>query len=148
MPDASFMVGGLCGALIGAAIAIWRSRYSAKSTDLTKRLETVTSIIDALADSASRARTQLGAEKDGLISSKSYCVALQARLEDAIGRLNKDYGKFSDEGLTRAFVEFTKACTGGKFDESCAQPEVEIRQILISGGRLKDALAQARMKHY
>lgn len=75
-------------------------------------------------------------------------MALQARLEDAIHRLDKDYGKFSGGGLTEAFVEFTNACTGGKFDDPTAQPDVEIRKILISGGRLKDVLAQARMKHY
>jgi len=146
--DLNFLVGGAFGALLGAVIAIWRSRYSARSADLTKRVETINSIIDSLADSASRARTKLGAEKDGLISSKSYCVALQGRLEDAINRLHADYGKFDDDQLTGAFTEFANACTGGAFDEPEKEAEATIRRILISGGRLKDRVAGARMKHY
>jgi len=146
--DFNFLIGGAFGALLGAAIAIWRSRYSAKSTDLTKRVETINAIIDALADSASRARTRLGAEKDRLLSSKSYCVALQGRLEDAIQRLHTDFGKFSDDKLSGAFTEFASACTGGTFDESEDESEPTIRFILISGGRLKDRVSEARMKHY
>lgn len=146
--DFNFLIGGAFGALLGAVIAIWRSRYSAKSTDLTKRVETIHSIIDALADSASRARTQLGAEKDSLLSNKSYCIALQGRLEDAIQRLHTDYGKFTDTELNGAFTEFVTACTGGTFDEPEKEPEVTIRLILISGGRLKDRVSEARMKHF
>ena len=146
--DFKFLIGGAFGALLGAVIAIWRSRYSAKSTDLTKRVETIHSIIDTLADSASRARTRLGAEKDGLISNKSYCIALQGRLEDAVERLNKDYGNFTEKDLNHAFAEFVTACTGGAFDEAEQEPDVSIRRILISGGRLKDCFSEARMKHY
>ena len=133
---------------MGAGIAIWRSRYAAKSADLTKRVETVNAIVDALADSASRARTRLGAEKDGLVASKSYCVALQGRLTDAVTRLDQDYGKFAGDDLLTAFNDFVKACTGGSFDQVEKDPEDTIRRILISGGRLKDRVAEARMKHH
>lgn len=146
--DPNLLIGGVIGALIGAGVAIWRSRYSARSADLTKRVETINSIIDALADSASRARTHLGADKDGLISSKSYCIALQGRLDDAIERLDSDFADFSNADLNAAYIEFARFSTGGSFDEPEHEPESTIRGILISGGRLKDEVAKARMKHY
>lgn len=147
-PPPSFLFGGLLGGLLGSGVAIWRSRYSAKSSDLTKRVETIYLLVDELSDAAARSGTHLGTEKDLLKSSKSYCIALQARIADALRRLNSDYGRFESTEVNRAYFDFADACTGGDFDSSAAQHEALIRRILLAGGRFKDEIGRVRMRFY
>jgi hypothetical protein len=86
------------------------------TADLSKRIDALIQLIQEPSESASRAATHLGKEDDTLKSSKSYCIALHARVEHMLNGLNGDYPRFKRGGVEAAFVTFAEACTGGDFE--------------------------------
>lgn len=144
LPSSKVLLGGILGVLVGAAITIWRTRYASRSADLTARVNEVCEIVDQLSDSSARAATGIGADSDALRSSKSYCLAMQARLDELIESLERDFAGFWNADLKDCYLRFSQASTGGEFESFKTAPESHVRAVIVTGGRLKDRLRSSR----
>ncbi|WP_091790567.1 hypothetical protein [Paraburkholderia steynii] len=137
-------------ALIGAAVAIftnyWRTRYTIKSQDLSKRIEELSQSISKLEAYACEYWTS---EDRSKTAANYYAIGFQTKIELMIQYLDKQYTKFNKESVSKSLNEFTGACTGDSFNDKSGQPEPDrVRRILITGESLKIELMKIRNLHY
>ncbi|MCP4016788.1 MAG: hypothetical protein GY831_23750 [Delftia sp.] len=137
-------------AFIGAAVAIftnyWRTRYTIKSQDLSKRIEELSQSISKLEAYACEYWTSEDRSKN---SANHYAMGFQTKIELMIQYLDKQHTRFNDKSVSRSLNEFTGACTGGSFNDKSGKPEPDrVRRILITGESLKIELMKIRNLHY
>ena len=138
------LFGALIGALSGLFAAYWRTRYSAKANDLSKRIEDLCESISRLEELSC---IYWGAS--GEKPSSHYILGVQKKISLIINYLDEEHSEFNKEVTSSALAEFFEACTGGEFESiSAGVDEVRQRKILISGEKLKIDLMRSRNKLY
>ncbi|ELB2122330.1 hypothetical protein HJ118_23560 [Vibrio parahaemolyticus] len=139
--------GTLLGAVIGAGITIWRTKYTVFSSDFSKRIEDACSLIDEMAECSSRIWANLDSS-DPLKSNKHYVVGLKNRLSTQIHSLDEDYKEMKVKSVEQAFIEFSRVCTGGDFSSKDVAAEYQISAIQKNAELLKSSLYKVRHSKY
>ena len=141
------LLGTILGAAIGAVVTIRRTRYSVFSADFSNRVANACTLIDEMADCASRAWAGVSSG-DPLKSNRHYIVGLKARLSVLIHSLEADYRGMKTTRVQDAFVAFSGASTGGKFSSLDSLDEQQINVIQKYAEELKCELYGARIQKY
>ncbi|HCS62832.1 MAG TPA: hypothetical protein DIW64_01395 [Cellvibrio sp.] len=140
----------LLSAFIGAASALfaayWRTRYTIKSQDLSKRIEELCDSITKLEDLSC---TYWSDSEERKIPSTHYILGVKTKIGLIISYMDDEYKKFHKDDISILLADFFDACTGGKFEDgnNTNEPERQ-RKILISGEKLKIELMKFRNKLY
>jgi hypothetical protein len=141
---------GIVSAAIGAGVAIftnfWRTRYTIRAQDFSKRVEELSSSIKKLETLASE-RWSPG-EKTIPSISMPMIIGSQAQIKLAIGYLNDEYSDFDAESISEPLSSFFESCSGGAFDDKDTVEPERVRLILVEGERLKIELLKIRNRLY
>lgn len=131
------------GALSTLLITYWRTRYTVKAQDLSKRIEVLCESISNLEDLSCK----FWSGDDAI--SQHYILGYKEKIALLLVYLDKEYDQFSKNEVDVLLKEFFVACTGGGFESSdrVKSPETQ-RNVLISGEKLKIALMTIRNKLY
>lgn len=141
------LIGGFFGSLATAVITIWRTRYTVKSSDFSKRVTDVNEKIDLISQCACRIWS--GSEhSDSILHNKHYLVGLVAALKETISAMDTSYNGFSAESIKEPLFEFTDACTGDEFSSSGTVEEHRVRKILKYAEHLKNEMYKTRLSKY
>ncbi|ELE6601593.1 hypothetical protein MSG33_22775 [Vibrio sp. 1CM7H] len=138
----------LVSAFIGASSALfaayWRTRYTIKSQDLSKRLEDLCDAIGILEEVSCKYWCNTTAKKEK--PSEHYILGYKTKISMIVNYLDDAYSQFSKEKTSKLLAEFFEACTGGSF-HSGDEPQ-RLRKILIKGEALKIELLKIRSQLY
>lgn len=132
-------------AIIGAAVAIitnyWRTRYTIRSQDFSKRIEELCKLIGELEVAACTfwADKELAKPHD-----KQYILGLQAKLSLLTNYLDGQYRGFSTQAISKPINDFFDGCSGGDFDGNNSSDPQRIRRIMVDGEKLKIKFMEAR----
>lgn len=131
------------GALSTLLITYWRTRYTVKAQDLSKRIEVLCESISNLEDLSCKFWNG-----DETIS-QHYILGYKEKIALLLVYLDKEYDEFSKSEVNSQLKDFFVACTGGDFESSerVKNPEAQ-RNVLISGEKLQIALMTIRNKLY
>lgn len=140
----------ITSALIGAFVAIftnfWRTRYTIKSQDFSKRIEELAQSITKLENFA--CDYWVCSDRNNTYTNY-YVLGMQTKIERMIDYLNEQYNEFDKPRILDALNDFCTACTGGTFDTKSAQAEPHrVQAILVSGEALKIELLKIRNQQY
>jgi len=140
------LAAALVGAISGAAITYWRTRYTVKSQDFSKRIEELNDSISKLEEISCQHWGKVG--KSDPIQT-SYIIGAKSKVSLLVAYLDSAYSEFDRSSISDKLAAFFRACTGGSFG-SCTvavEPERQ-REILITGEELKIELMKTRNKLY
>lgn len=140
----------ILSAAIGAGVAIftnfWRTRYTIRAQDFSKRVEELSASIKKLELLASeRWSPATGSLPPSLIP---LILGSQAQIVLAITYLNDEYREFDKATISEPLASFFDACSGGFFDDKTVSEPNRIRRILVDGERLRIELLKIRNKLY
>lgn len=139
------LISACIGAVSGLVAAYWRTRYTVKSQDLSKRLEDLCDSIEKLEEIACD-YWGLNIEKK---PSQHYILGYKTKISLLVTYLDEEYTQFSKDEISESLAEFFRACTGGDFESAKDKQEPERqRRILINGEKLKIELLKTRNKLY
>lgn len=141
------LIGTLLGSGIGAFITVWRTRYTALSSDFSKRIDNVSSLIDEMSECSSRIWAKIDSS-DPLKSNKHYVIGLKTRLSVLIHSLEENYKGVKVKEVQEAYIAFSRACTGGDFSSKDVSEEHQISAIQKSAETLKSELYKVRRSKY
>lgn len=140
----------IVSAAIGAGVAIftnfWRTRYTIRAQDFSKRIEELSSSIRKLESLASERWSP--AKDDPPPSLMPLILGSQEQINLAITYLNDEYKEFDQKTISDPLSSFFDACSGGRFDEKHVLEPDRIRRILIEGERLRIELLKTRNTLY
>lgn len=137
-------------AVLGAGVVIftnfWRTRYTIKSQDFSKRIEEVSVLIGRLENLA----CEYWSDKAGSgEKERHYILGLQAKISLIINYLNDQYKNFDEGAISEPLAIFFASCSGGAFSTSKGESEPErIRKVLFDGEKLKIVLMTTRNGMY
>lgn len=136
----------ITSAAIGAAVAVftnfWRTRYTVRAQDFSKRIEEIAASIRQLEVLACEYWCD---PTEGKPSDRPYILGTQEKISIMLKYLHDQYKKFDAATISEPLSDFFEACTGGSFDKQASPAEPDrVRQILISGERLKIELMKTR----
>jgi len=137
-------------AAIGAMVAIftnfWRTRYTIKAQDFSKRIEEISTLIGKLEVLV----CEYWCSRDEVKPSGApYILGMQEKINILLDYLNNQYQRFDQESISGPLAEFVVSCTGDSFDSKGGISEPQrIRQILVSGEILKIELMKIRNTLY
>lgn len=141
------IIGGFFGSVATALITIWRTRYTVKSSDFSKRVTDVNEKIDLISQCACRIWS--GSENsDSILHNKHYLVGLVAALKETISAMDTAYDGFSAESIKEPLFNFTDSCTGDDFSSSDIKEEHRVRKILKYAEHLKNEMYNTRLSKY
>jgi hypothetical protein len=140
----------ILSASIGAGVAIftnfWRTRYTIRAQDFSKRVEELSASIKKLESLASE---RWSSGKDGATPSLvPLILGSQAQINLVITYLNDEYREFDKSTISEPLTSFFDACSGGAFDERAVLEPNRIRRILVDGERLRIELLKTRNNLY
>ncbi len=140
----------ILSASIGAGVAVftnfWRTRYTIRAQDFSKRVEELSALIKKLELLASE-RWSPGEE--GVAPSLAPLIlGSQAQINIVITYLNDEYREFDKATISEPLASFCDACSGGAFDDNAVIDPNRIRRILVEGERLRIELLKTRNKLY
>lgn len=140
----------IVSATIGAGVAIftifWRTRYTIRAQDFSKRVEELSALIKKLETLASERWSQL--EKAISTTSRPMIIGSQAQICLSISYLNDEYSDFDSEKISEPVASFFEACSGGAFDELGMVEPQRVRTIMVEGERLRIELLKIRNRLY
>ena len=132
-------------AIIGAVVAVitnyWRTRYTVRSQDFSKRIEELCKLIGELEVAACKFWAQ---KKEAEPHDKQYILGLQAKLSLLTNYLDGQYRGFSTQIISKPLSEFFEGCSGGDFDDCNSSDPQRIRRIMVDGEKLKIKLMETR----
>ncbi|MGX1017411.1 hypothetical protein AB7M33_000087 [Pseudomonas sp. Y3 TE3536] len=132
-------------AIIGAAVAIitnyWRTRYTIRSQDFSKRIEELCKLIGELEVAACKFWSN---KKKAEPHDKQYILGLQAKLSLLTNYLDGQYRGFSTQNISSPLSDFFDGCSGGDFDDIESSEPQRIRRIMVDGEKLKIKLLETR----
>jgi hypothetical protein len=133
----------LIGSLTTFYVTYWRTRYTVKSQDLSKRIETICDLISKLEELSCK---YWGGDET---VSEHYILGCREKIELLLKYLDKENKQFNKSDVSAQSIDFFKACTGGSFETAGRKnnPEAQ-RHVLISGSKLQIALMTIRNKLY
>lgn len=150
--DAEKILIGLLSGAIAGAVAIftnyWRTRYTIKAQDFSKRIEEVIKKIDSLEDIS----CEYWHANDG--NSKvleAKIIGKQEQVSMLISHLAEQYHISPLSKIEEKLANLCDSCTGSDFSSECREvsnaPKY-IRRVLISSEDLKIELYNSRLKKY
>jgi hypothetical protein len=132
-------------AIIGALVAIitnyWRTRYTVRSQDFSKRIEELCKLIGELEVVACEYWSN---KKKSNPNTSQYILGFQEKISLLINYLDAQYNNFNTEILSEPISLFFDSCSGGNFDDSSTSEPERIRQIMVEGEKLKIQLMETR----
>ncbi|BBL89019.1 hypothetical protein VroAM7_16720 [Vibrio rotiferianus] len=137
----------LTGSAIGTStalfVAFWRTRYTVKSQDLSKRIELLCDSISKLEELSCQFWN--GDEK----VSQHYILGYKEKISLSVEYLENEYTRFPKGAVNVALKEFFVACTGGDFESQVRKvnPQAQ-RSVLITGETLQVELLKIRNSLY
>ncbi|MGR6837980.1 hypothetical protein ACU5DF_02300 [Aliivibrio wodanis] len=143
---------GICGFIAGTFVTIWRTKYTVKSSDFSKKVEHLAFIIDEIAIIGCKV-IKNSTCTEALDNSPDYLEAQISRLSFFIGELNTDFQGFKSEIIKNAYINFSHMCRCDyKSLDSNSHQEADdytkMRRILLSSESLKAELYRARYLKY
>lgn len=141
------LIGVFFGSLATAIITVWRTRYTVKSSDFSKRIADVNDKIDVISQCACRIWSG-SKNSDSILHNKHYLVGLIAALNETISAMDVSYHGFRAESIKEPLFNFTDACTGGQFSADKMVEEHRMRKILKYAENLKSELYKKRLSKY
>ncbi|PHN17218.1 hypothetical protein [Pseudomonas sp. ICMP 561] len=142
------IVVALLGGWFGAWITSIRAKWTAFSSDYSKRLEQGFVLIDQLSECSCLWWERID-PSDKLKVNPGYIAGLQSRLTTFIQSMDDDYSGFNTSGVDQAYHDFTDECTGGLFPEKDAVvASGKSAAILNNAERLKAQLFAVRRRDY
>ncbi|TCK96234.1 hypothetical protein [Paraburkholderia sp. BL9I2N2] len=137
-------------ALVGAFVAIftnfWRTRYTIRAQDFSKRIEEIAQSISKLETYACEYWVCTDREKTNV---NYYVIGMQTKIELMVQYLNEQYKEFDKPMILGSLNEFTTACTGGTFGSKSGSPEPNrVQIILVRGETVKIELMKIRNQQY
>ena len=138
----SALIGGGCGLYA----AFWRTRYSVREADFSKRIEEICSAIGKLEEKCCVFYSGEDINKE---ASKPYILGMKTKIQLLANFLNKEYSGFYTPEISTLAGEFFDACTGDSFEENETKVDPQRqRLILITGETLKIEIMRARRTKY
>jgi hypothetical protein len=132
-------------AIIGAAVAIitnyWRTRYTVRSQDFSKRIEELCKLIGELEVVAC---DHWSDKENSKPNTSQYILGFQEKISLLINYLDVQYDNFNTEIISEPISLFFDSCSGGEFDDSSISDPGRIRQIMVEGEKLKIQLMETR----
>jgi hypothetical protein len=144
---AKTLASALAGGLFGAWITIKRAKYSSFSSDFSKRLDNVFSLIDKMSDVAAQWWYE-GSPSESWENSPAYILGLKEQLTTILDSISRDYTGFNVKSVNEAYIAFVEACTGGRFPSPEARDSTQISLILKRAELLKAAMFSGRRWNY
>lgn len=142
------VVVAIIGGLFGAWVTAIRAKWSAFSSDYSKRLEQAFTLIDRLAECSCIWWVKVE-PSDNLKVSPSYIIGLKAQLATLIESIDQDYRGFNSVEVKRAYHSFVNACTGGEFPDKREQADsAQAVAILKYAELLKAQIFAVRRRDY
>ena len=139
-------------AIVGAGVALfanyWRTRYTARAQDFSKRVEDVATLITKLEVISCE---YWGRKEPVSLDIVEHMLGLQAKIGLMLEFLDRGYKNFNEAQVLNEVRAFSEACTGGTFGQTSQAREVkpeQIREILYTGEKLKIALLETRALQY
>lgn len=131
------------GSLSTLIITYWRTRYTVKAQDLSKRIEVLCESISKLEELSCKFWNG-----DKAIS-QHYILGYKEKIALLLEYLDAEYNEFSKGEVDTQLIDFFDACTGGDFESSepVINPDAQ-RHVLISGEKLQIVLLTIRNKLY
>ncbi|WP_157763492.1 hypothetical protein [Pseudomonas mosselii] len=148
--DTNGVVISVLSASIGAGVAIftnfWRTRYTIKAQDFSKRIEELSTLIGKLEVLACE---YWCSQEEVKPSETPYILGTQEKVNILLTYLTEEYKKFDQEAISEPLSNFFSACTGGNFGslKKSADPQ-RVRKIMITGETLKIELMKTRNMLY
>ncbi len=150
--DAEKIFIGLLSGSIAGAVAIftnyWRTRYTVKAQDFSKRIEEIIKKIDSL-ENTSCEYWHAFDENNRILEAK--IIGKQEQVSMLISHLAEQYHISPLSQIEEKLAIFCDSCTGSDFSsenrEISNAPEC-IRKVLISSEDLKIELYNSRLKKY
>jgi hypothetical protein len=132
-------------AIIGAAVAIitnyWRTRYTVRSQDFSKRIEEICKLVGELEAAACDHWSDKNNSKP---NTSQYVLGFQEKISLLISYLDEQYNNFNTEIISEPLALFFESCTGGNFDDNTTSEPRRIRQIMVEGEKLKIQFMKTR----
>ncbi|EHU4932355.1 hypothetical protein [Vibrio fluvialis] len=140
------LVSAIIGAISGLFAAYWRTRYTIKAQDLSKRLEELCASIGKLEELSCQYWDDTNTKEK---PSPHYILGYKTKISLLVNYLDEQYARFSKADTSDLLSVFFEACTGGDFESSEPKGDPKrLRKILITGERLKIALLKIRGQLY
>ena len=118
--DAEKIAIGLISGLLAGTIAIytnyWRTKYTVKGQDFSKRVEELVKKIDSIEEISCDYWENNDAEKNKLYESK--IIGRLAQVKTLINHLERNYKVPTIGEINDTIIAFRKVCSGGKFATS------------------------------
>ncbi|EPA0076119.1 hypothetical protein [Enterobacter hormaechei] len=142
---------GLISGLLAGTIAIytnyWRTKYSIREQDFSKRIEELIKKIDQLEELS----CSYWEGNDQHKVTESKIIGKQNQITQLIAHLTRQYKISPLTDINMKISTFRSSCTGGTF--GCVNRELEdipnrIRDVLVSSEDLKIELYNSRFKLY
>ena len=136
------LASALIGGLLGVFATYWRTKYTIKEQDLSKRVEELCTSVSKLEELCCAYFSDVESRRT---ISKPYVLGVKTKITLLMDYLNKQYSGFYTVTISSMLVNFFKACTGGDFEslDSKVDPERQ-REILITGETLKIEIMRTR----
>ncbi|MCI9718739.1 hypothetical protein [Vibrio parahaemolyticus] len=146
--SAKLIIPAVLGFFSGMFVTIWRTKYSIKSSDFSKQVEQLSSLVDSIAENACEV-IRVKSMSDTLESNSDYLSALLSKLSFSIGELDSNYRDFKSEMVKKAYLNFANMCRGHYSEGSITvDNELKMRRVLIASESLKSELHKVRLKKY
>lgn len=136
-------VSGVLGALSGILATYWRTKYTVKAQDLSKRIE---ALCDSISIMEEKSCKLWNGDQD---ISKPYILGFKVKVMLVTKHLDAEYEKFDRKLISQSMTAFFHACTGDEFEsiKPINKPDKQ-REILVSGAELQIALMTIRNRLY
>ncbi|EJC7123280.1 hypothetical protein MZJ48_004558 [Vibrio parahaemolyticus] len=137
------LLGSVIGTLTALFVAYWRTRYTVKSQDLSKRIELLCESVSKLEELS----CQFWNGDDKV--SQHYILGYKEKISLSVEYLENEYSRFPKGAVNDELKEFFVACTGGDFEslDRKINPQSQ-RSVLITGETLQVALLKIRNSLY
>ncbi|HGH3376044.1 TPA: hypothetical protein ACOEBK_000613 [Enterobacter ludwigii] len=141
------LISAILGAVSGLIAAYWRTRYTIRSQDLSKRIEELCNSISKLEDLS--CQYWGGGDDSSKRPSPHYILGNKTKISLLVTYLDSEYTQFNKDKTSVSLADFFEACTSGDFENNVEKNESErLRKILITGEKLKIELLRIRSKLY
>ncbi|AHY09908.1 hypothetical protein [Serratia plymuthica] len=151
--DADKLFIGILSGTIAGGVAIftnyWRTRYTIKAQDFSKRIEEIIKKIDSLEEISCKYWHDHDKSNNKIIESK--IIGKQEQVSMLISHLEEQYHIYPLSKIEEKLTNLCDACTGADFsseNRNISNAPKYIRKVLICSEDLKIELYNSRLKKY
>ncbi|REC88719.1 hypothetical protein [Pantoea ananatis] len=140
---------GLIGGLVVIFTNWWRTRYTVKAQDFSKRVEEVLKKIESLEEMSCSYWSSTNKENKEITEAK--ILGRQGQVGMLINHLAKEYKIHPLNKIEEKYLDLCDACTGAEFNSAGlekAKIPAYIQKVLDHSEKLKIELFESRTKKY